>query len=112
MLPIRHPEKKTGPKPRSHRKPLNAASRLDRLQVHRRGLTAFHGDIVRDFLPLIQAAHACRLNRRDVNKDILAAILRHDETKTFCGIKPLDSADRHCCVAAPQTNPPHDRRTA
>src|SRR5687768_2299853 len=69
----------------------------NRLQVTRRhlatALVAFQ--LVSDLLALIQAAEAGALDRGDVDKDILVAVLRLNETIAFLGVEPLDGIDGH-----------------
>ena len=47
---------------------------------------------------MVSATKASGLNSSDVNEHILAAVLRHDEAITLCGIKPLDCPGSHVCV--------------
>ena len=75
---------------------VNVAS--GQFQIGGRSLAALHLHLVADLLSFIKATQASSLNRGDVDEDILAAILRHDETEAFCGIEPLDSPDSHSCV--------------
>jgi hypothetical protein len=49
-------------------------------------------------LTFIETTEAGGLNRGDVDEHILAAILRHDESITLCGVKPLDCTGSHNCV--------------
>jgi hypothetical protein len=46
-------------------------------------------------LPLIETSEPSALRRRDVNEDILAAVLRHDETVTLGRIEPFHGTCRH-----------------
>jgi len=50
---------------------------------------------IADLLAFIQAAHTGAFDRTDVNEDVLAAIRRRDETKTFCGVEPLNCTGAH-----------------
>jgi hypothetical protein len=49
------------------------------LEIFRRGLAAIGDFLVLDGLTIIQTGQAGPLNRRDVNEDVLAAVLRLDE---------------------------------
>src|ERR1700692_3537996 len=68
------------------------------LQVGGGFLAALRHHVVADLLILIEAVEAGSLHGRDVDEHVLATALRHDETKTLCGIEPLDRTDRHSCL--------------
>src|SRR5687768_3562324 len=69
----------------------------DHLQVGGRHLaTALIAlQLVSELLALIQAAEAGALDRGDVDKDILVAVLRLNETIAFLGVEPLNGTDGH-----------------
>jgi hypothetical protein len=59
---------------------------------------------VRDFLifdnlPLIEAAEAGFLDSRDMDKHILAAVLRLDKPVPLLRVEPLHGAERHCLIS-------------
>src|SRR5262245_55101061 len=61
-----------------------------------RGLSAAIGnDFIRDRLALIEGAQAGTFDGGNMDKNVLAAALRLNETVAFCGVKPLDSSGRH-----------------
>jgi hypothetical protein len=49
----------------------------------------------RDFLSLVQSAHPGAFDGAYVHKDILAAVIRLDETKAFLDVEPLYGSLRH-----------------
>ena len=77
----------------------------NRLEVRRRRLAAFHCHFVADLLAFVQAPQAGCLNRRDVDENVLAAILRHNEPEALGGVEPLHSADRHSCIHSVPNKP-------
>src|SRR5258708_38926440 len=64
-------------------------------EVGCRFLAAILRDLVVDLLPLLEGAETRALQRRDMHEDILAALLRLDESVTLLTIEPFDSASRH-----------------
>src|SRR3569623_577218 len=70
--------------------------RLERLEVHG-GLLAVAAalEVEADLLALIEGGHAGTLDGRDMDKRILAAIGRLDETVTLGGIEEFDDAFGH-----------------
>jgi hypothetical protein len=68
------------------------------LQVGCGSLAAFHFDFVADLLAFIEAPKPGCLDRGDMDENVLAAILRHNEAKAFGGVEPLNSTDSHSCV--------------
>ena len=83
--------------------------RSDQLEVGCGGLPSFHHHIITYVLPVIEPLQASRLNRRDMHKDVLAAILRHDEAVTLGRVEPLDRTCRHN-AASLRPLPPAQRR--
>ena len=67
-------------------------------EVGGRGLATLHGNFVAHLLAFIEATQAGSLNRSDVNENVLATVLRHDEPETFRGVEPLDRTDSHNCI--------------
>src|SRR5262245_29211325 len=56
-------------------------------------------DLHRDLLSVSQGTHARLLHHRDVDEDVLAAILGHSEAEALVGIEPLHcSRKRGCCA--------------
>jgi hypothetical protein len=76
------------------------------LQIGRRFLAGapIGFNFVRDFLPILQAAQACPLDRADVHENILAAIVRLNEAITLRLVEPFYSASRHL-VSSPSWFP-------
>jgi len=76
---------------------MASAQHLDPDEILRRGLTglAVGNDLIRDFLPLVEAVHAGALDGADVHEHILAAVFRLDETKAFLAVEPLHGSLRH-----------------
>src|SRR6185312_13690618 len=71
--------------------------RLGALQIFRgrlAGLAIGH-DLVRDLLAFAEGAHSSAFDRADVNEDVLAAVLRLNETETLLAVKPLHGARAH-----------------
>jgi hypothetical protein len=52
--------------------------------------------LVFDSLPFIEAVEACFLDSRDMDKHILAAVLRLDKPVPLLLIEPRHGAERHC----------------
>jgi hypothetical protein len=73
------------------------AADLDSAQIVSRGLSgpAIGDYFVADLLTFIEIAHSCAFYRADVNKNILAAIVRLNEAETFLTVKPLHGSRRH-----------------
>ena len=46
-------------------------------------------------MPLVQAAETCTLDGADVNKDILSAAIRLNESEALLGIEPLYGTCSH-----------------
>src|SRR5262249_17396585 len=70
---------------------------LDRLQVFGCGLTAapigLH--VEREFLALVELAHARTLDRRDVNEHIGAAVVLNDKAVTLLGVEEFNGTCGH-----------------
>jgi hypothetical protein len=66
-------------------------------QILRRGLArlSISDDIKRDLLSLVEAAHPGAFDRADVHEDILAAVIRLDESKAFLAVKKLHGSVCH-----------------
>src|SRR6185295_16079821 len=71
-----------------------ASSRLD-LQVLGRGLAAIGDLFVFNSLSFIKRRKPGLLNRRNVNKSVLAACAGLDETIALCWVEPLDRTFSH-----------------
>jgi hypothetical protein len=69
----------------------------DCLQVLRGRLAgpAVGDDFEGNLLALVEGAQAGAFDGADMNEDILAALVRLNETKTFLVVKPLHSSRRH-----------------
>src|SRR5580698_4344084 len=68
----------------------------ERLQVRRRSfalLATFQ--VEADLLALIQSTKASALNRRDMDEDILRAVIGLNEAKSLLSVEPLDRSLRH-----------------
>src|SRR5689334_6576591 len=74
-------------------RPTPAAS--GEFEIGRCGLAALHGNLVADLLAFVKAAKTRRLHGCDVDKHVLAAVLRHDEAETLGRVEPLDCTDSH-----------------
>src|SRR5262245_38507867 len=72
-----------------------AASSGLNLQVLGRSLAAIGDLFVLNRLSLIEARKSGLLNRRNVNKNVLAARAGLDETVALCWVEPLDRTFRH-----------------
>ena len=72
-------------------------AKSDGAQILSRGLACLRirHNVERDLLPLIEAVHSCALDLLDVHEDILAAIIRLDESVAFVWIEPLHRALSH-----------------
>src|SRR3954469_24550204 len=68
---------------------------VERADVRR--LIAFGAgrDVVGDFLVFTQAFETIALDRREMRKEVFAAIVRRNETKTFGVVEPLNSTVTH-----------------
>jgi hypothetical protein len=49
----------------------------------------------RDLLSLVEAMHRCTFDRADVHKNILAAVIRLDESIALLAVEPLHDSFRH-----------------
>src|SRR6185503_10565062 len=63
-------------------------------------------DFEREFLTLVQRAHASLLDSADVDKDILAPGFRANEAIAFGRVEPLHGACGHRLVAFPLAGGP------
>src|SRR6266403_1447046 len=70
------------------------------LEVLRRGLAAICDLFVFDRLSFVERGKASFLNRRNMNKNVLAATGRLDKTKTLGRVEPLYSTFSHHVVSA------------
>src|SRR5260370_32975545 len=70
------------------------------LEVLRRGLAAIGDFFVFDRLSLVERGKASFLDRRNMNKNVLAATGRLDESKTLGRVEPLHSTFSHHVVSA------------
>src|SRR5258705_7811332 len=70
------------------------------LEVLRRGLAAIGDFFVFDRLSFVERGKASFLDRRNMNKNVLAATGRLDESKTLGRVEPLDSTFSHHVVSA------------
>ncbi len=52
-------------------------------------------NLVRQSLAFVQATKTCALDSRNVNKDVTAASVRRDKTKTLGGVKPFNNTSSH-----------------
>src|SRR6266702_7489303 len=57
--------------------------------------TAVCNDFKRNLLSLVEGAHAGAFDGADMNKNILASLVRLNEAKTLLVVKPLHSSRRH-----------------
>ena len=66
-------------------------------QIGRRGLPslAIGNNLESDFLSLVEAVQAGAFDRADVDKDILAAIIRLDKAEALLAVEPLHGSLRH-----------------
>jgi hypothetical protein len=66
-------------------------------QVLRRGLSrpSIGHDFERNLLSFIKAIHAGALNRADVHKHVLAAIIRLNEAEAFLAVEPFHGSLHH-----------------
>jgi hypothetical protein len=68
---------------------------LNHLEISSGLLAALGHDFEADLLALVQRAHTSALNRRDVHKHILRAIVRLNEAVALLSIEKFHSSDRH-----------------
>ena len=70
---------------------------LRRGEVFRRRLAglAIGYDFVGQLLAFVQLVHARALDRADMNENILASVIRLNETKTFLAVEPLHNSLTH-----------------
>jgi len=70
---------------------------LRRSQILCRALaaTSVRDGIERDFLPLVDGAHAGAFDRADMNEDIIAAGLRLNEAEALLIVKPSRNTRMH-----------------
>src|SRR6516165_3775502 len=66
-----------------------------RLEFHRRCFPTVLYDLILDLLPLVERAQSTTLDGENVNKDILAAALRLNESIALAWIEPFDRAAAH-----------------
>jgi hypothetical protein len=71
--------------------------RSDGAEVVRRGFAclAIGYNFVRDLLSLVEAVHPGAFDGADVNENILTAVIRLDEAKSFLAVEPLHGSLRH-----------------
>jgi hypothetical protein len=76
---------------------LIALCRSDRAQTVRRSLAGplIGNNLERNLLSLGEATYPGAFHCADVHEDVLAAIIRLDETKAFLTVKPLYGSLRH-----------------
>jgi hypothetical protein len=74
---------------------LSGTSAL-KLEMFCRDFSFVRDFLVFDNLPLVEAAEAGFLDSRDMDKHILAAVLRLDKPVPFVRVEPLHGAERHC----------------
>ena len=70
---------------------------LSSLQVvcrHLAGLAVLD-ELEADLLAVIEATHTSALNSRDVDENVLAAVVRLNEAEALCGVKPFYCASGH-----------------
>src|ERR1051326_9392597 len=66
------------------------------LQIDRRHLALLATlEVEADLLALLQVTEAGALDRRDVNEDVLRAILGLNEAEALRGVEPFDCTDGH-----------------
>ena len=67
-------------------------------QVLCRGLAglAIGNNLERDFLSLVEAVHPGAFDRADVDKNVLAAIIRLDEAEALLAVKPFHGSFASC----------------
>src|SRR4051794_19753667 len=56
---------------------------------------AICNDFKRNLLPFVEGIHAGAFNGADMNEDILAALVRLNESEALLAVKPLHSSRRH-----------------
>ena len=69
--------------------------KLRGLQIGGRGLALFSDQLVADLLIFVQGAQTGALNGRDVDEHVRTARIGLNETKTFCGVEPLNRTCSH-----------------
>src|SRR6266436_3182084 len=86
--------------PGCHRRLFRQQAKSDSAQILSRGLACLRirHNVERDLLPLIEAVHPGALDLLDVHEDILAAIIRLDESVAFVWIEPLHRTLSHSPV--------------
>src|SRR5271157_2957643 len=87
-----------------------AAPASGELEIGGRGFAALHHHLIADLLTFVEATQASRLHRGDMDEHVLAAVLRHDEAETLCGVEPLDCTDSHCLRLSPSDAPRNGAR--
>src|SRR6185437_6891899 len=65
------------------------------LQIGCRLLAALGHDLIRDTLAFVERAHAGTFDRADMHKNVLRAVARSDESKTFLGVEKLNCTCGH-----------------
>jgi len=73
------------------------ADDLDGAQIVSRGLSgpAVSYDFVADLLAFVEIVHSCAFDRADMHENVLAAVVRLYEAKTFLAVKPLHASCGH-----------------
>src|SRR5664280_3720177 len=79
----------------SERAPLLTARLASNLEVFGRSLAAIGNFFVFDCLPFVQGGKASFLDRRNMNKNVLATAGGLDESKTLGRVEPLHSTFSH-----------------
>jgi hypothetical protein len=77
------------------------AADLDSLQIVRRGLAcpSIRDNVESDLLSLVEDTQASAFDRADVHEDILAAIIRLNETEAFLVTEPLHGSFCHTALS-------------
>jgi hypothetical protein len=82
-------------------------------EIFRRFFAAVRDHLVAHLRALVEAAQASLLDSRDVHEDILAAVVRLNETKALGRVEPFHSTCRHvrtpCLSKCDSLNPPDSR---
>src|SRR6266700_103627 len=73
---------------------------LAHFEVLRRFLAAIAHDFILDLLPLIKGGQSCALDRGNVNKDILTAALRRNESVSLGRVEPFHCSGCHAGLLA------------
>ena len=68
---------------------------LSRLKIRRGVFASLIGDVKRNLLTFVQAAHACALDGAHVYEHIRATIIRLDKTKAFLSVEPFNCTLSH-----------------